>query len=121
MIKNLQKKLTLARYVTWSSFILFILSLFGGSYLSGTPVSLLVFISLPLIFLLPGMLRENYKSLSMLSFVTLLYFIPLVVNVMSPDYDASDVASLVLICILFTASMMFSRWKQYDVKLFASA
>lgn len=116
MIKALNTKLKYARYFTWGSFFLLFLSMVIGGRLSDppTPASLLIIISLPLMLLLPGMARENYKSLSMLCFVTLLYFIPLVVNVMEPGANLFDISSLILVCILFTSSMLFSRWKQYD-------
>jgi uncharacterized membrane protein len=114
-IKALDTKLYYARRVTWYSYFLFLLSLWTGGLLSAnpTPFSLLAIVSLPLILFLPGMARENHKSLIMLSFVTLMYFIHLVVNVGKPDYELFDVISLVLICILFTSSMLFSRWIQY--------
>ncbi|MCK9503467.1 MAG: DUF2069 domain-containing protein [Porticoccaceae bacterium] len=114
MIKALQTKLKYARYATWGSYFFFIIAMVGGGYRGGTPVSLLLIVSLPLILFLPGMARENDKSLSMLSFVSLLYFIPVVTHVMAPDWDFFDVTSLILICILFTATMMFSRWKKYE-------
>jgi len=114
MIKALQTKLKYARYITWGSYFLFFLSMITGGYLSGVPVSLLLIVSLPLILFLPGMARENDKSLSMLCFVSLLYFIPMVTNVMAPDWDFFDVTSLILISTLFVASMMFSRWKKYE-------
>ena len=113
-IKSLDKKLYFARRATWYSYFLYILCMLAGGYLGGTPVSLLTIVTLPLLLFLPGMARENYKSLSMLSFVALMYFIPAVVNVGKPDYDGLDVASLVLVSILFTSSMLFSRWAQYS-------
>jgi uncharacterized membrane protein len=112
-IKALDKKLQFARYSTWGSYFFFLLAMFTGGLVNGTPVTLLLIVSLPLILFLPGMARENYKSLAMLSFVTLLYFIPLVVAAMDANRTPLDVISLALICILFVATMMFSRWKQY--------
>ena len=112
-IRHLDTKLYYARRFTWYSYFLFLLSLWIGGVLGGTPMTLLGIVSLPLTLFLPGMARESYKSLAMLSFVTLMYFIPLVVNLTEPDYDGFDALSLVLICILFTASMLFSRWAQY--------
>ena len=116
MIQNLPTKLKWARRATWCSFVLFLVSLLASGYRSGTPVSLLAIISVPLLLLLPGMIKENYKSLAMLSFVTLLYFIPLVVEVMAPQANPASGVSLALVCVLFVASMLFSRWKQYDLK-----
>lgn len=113
MIPNLEKKLSIARQLTWASYFLFIISLLTGGLVSGTPASLLIIVTLPLVIFLPGMARENDKTLVMLSFVTLLYFIPIVVNVGEPDNSIFDIFSLVLICVLFTSSMFFSRWKRY--------
>ncbi len=112
-IKALDTKLDIARRATWASYFLFILSLIGGGHMAGTPLSLLIIVSLPLLLLLPGMKRENHKTLALLSFASLMYFIPLVVNVGEPDRTFFDVLSLVLICILFVAAMLFSRWIQY--------
>lgn len=113
IIRHLESKLNYARKITWVSYFLFLVCMWTGGFFGGTPAILLIIISLPLILFLPGMARENFKSLAMLSFVTIMYFIPLVVNVGKPDYDAFDVISLILICILFTSSMFFSRWAQY--------
>ena len=115
MIKNLPNKLDKARKITWASYIGLILSLLIGGYLKQTPGSLMIISLLPLMIFLPGMARENYKSLSMLCFVTLMYFIPFVVNVWENTTSLPDIITLILICILFTASMLFSRWRQYDL------
>ena len=114
-IRHLDRKLDLARKATRASYLLFLLSMWLGGLtgINPTPASLLVIVSLPLILFLPGMARENHKSLSMLSFVALMYFIPLVWNVSKPEYSAFDITSLIFICILFTAAMLYSRWIQY--------
>ncbi len=112
-IRYLDTKLNWARRTTWFSYFLLLLSLWASGYHGGTPISLLAIVSLPLLLFLPGMARENYKSLAMLSFVSIMYFIPLVVNVGKPDYGPFDVTSLVLVSVLFTAAMLFSRWAQY--------
>ena len=58
---------------------------------------------------------ENYRSLSMLCFVTLFYFTVIVVRLGAPGHSPMDWISVVLISVLFCAAMMFSRWKQYDL------
>lgn len=114
MIKSLDTKLHYARHLTRASFVLLILTLCINSLLGDT-ATLLVFILLPLVLMIPGLARENYKSLAMLSFVSLMYFVPVVVNVWEPSRTAWDIIALILISILFTSSMMFSRWKQYHL------
>lgn len=113
-IRHLDTKLKYAKNLTWVSYFLFLVSMWTGGILGGVKIGTMIVLSLPLILFLPGMARGNYKSLAMLSFVTLMYFIPLVVNVGRPDFDVVDITSVALICILFTSSMLFSRWAQYD-------
>lgn len=115
MIHALATKLSWARRLTWASYALFLASLVIGGYLAGTPGSLIIIGTLPLILFLPGMARENYRSLSMLCFVTLFYFTVIVVRLGAPGHSPMDWISVVLISVLFCAAMMFSRWKQYDL------
>ena len=79
------------------------------------PLSLTIFTFIPLAILLPGLYAERYKTISMLCFVTLLYFIVAVTNLFAPTASLLDVAELVLLVVLFPAAMMFSRWKQYSL------
>jgi uncharacterized membrane protein len=51
----------------------------------------------------------------MLCFVTLLYFIVTVNNLFSPNANVFDWVELVLLVVMFSAAMMFSRWKQYSL------
>lgn len=115
VIPNLGKKLRIARRLTWGSFVLLLLVLLFNGLLSSTPVSLMVFTFVPLLILVPGLYSERYKTISMLCFVTLLYFIVTVTNLFAPTANIFDVAELVLLVILFSAAMMFSRWKQYSL------
>ncbi len=115
VIDNLATKLYWARRLTWWSYALYVVCMLTGGYLRGTPWSLLIIATLPLLLLLPGMARENYKSLSMLCFLTLFYFTVIVLNLWSPNRVFLDWLSLALISVLFCAAMMFSRWKQHQV------
>lgn len=114
MIKALDTKLHYARRITWASFTLLVLTL-GINAVLGNAGTLIIFMLLPLVIFIPGMARENYKSLAMLSFVSLMYFVPVVVQVWEPARSIGDIISLMLICTLFTSSMLFSRWKQYHL------
>ena len=75
----------------------------------------MIFTFVPLLILVPGLYVERYKTISMLCFVTLLYFVVTVSNLFAADANAFDVAELVLLVVLFNAAMMFSRWKQYSL------
>ena len=115
VIPNLGKKLRIGRQLTWGSLILFLLVLLLNGLQSALSWKLMIFTFIPLLILLPGLYVERYKTISMLCFVTLLYFIVTVNNLFSPDANVFDWVELVLLVVMFSAAMMFSRWKQYSL------
>lgn len=72
--------------------------------------------SLPLLALLPGMLKKYYRTYSWLCFGLLFYFIFAVERVFSSVHQLSDYIFLGLVVLLFISSMMTSRWMQYVQK-----
>lgn len=115
IIPNLGKKLRIGRQLTWGSFILLLIVLLLNGLTTQMPLSLMIFTFLPLLILVPGLYAERYKTISMLCFVTLLYFVVTVSNLFKADSNIFDVAEVVLLVVLFNAAMMFSRWKQYSL------
>jgi len=115
IIPQLNKKLSAARRLTWATYLLLLLVLLVNGIVSATPASLMVFTLVPLLIFLPGLRRERYKTLSLLCFVTLMYFMVTVTNLFAPSASWLDAIELVLIVVLFGAAMMFSRWKQYSL------
>jgi len=115
VIPNLGKKLRIGRQLTWGSLILFLLVLLLNGLQSALSWKLMIFTFIPLLILLPGLYVERYKTISMLCFVTLLYFIVTVNNLFSPNANVFDWVELVLLVLMFSAAMMFSRWKQYSL------
>lgn len=67
---------------------------------------------LPLLAVLPGMLKKVYRSYSWLCFIVLFYFIFAVQLVLSERRETSDFIFTGLIVLLFISSMMTSRWLQ---------
>ena len=115
VIPDLDKKLRICRKLTWGSMVLFGLALLVNSFIRSIPLSLTVFTFVPLIILLPGLYREKYKTISILCFVTLLYFIVAVDNFFSPSSNYVDVMEITILVIMFNVAMMHSRWKQYSL------
>jgi len=113
-LKDLSELLKKTRIITRLSYALLIVSLIGGGLVSGTPVILLVFAVVPLLIFIPGLRKENYRSISMLCFVTLLYFTAIVANLFEPDSSLFDVSAVISVVTLFIASMMYSRWLQRE-------
>lgn len=79
--------------------------------------------SLPLLLFLPGMLRSSYRSYVWLCFVLLIYFIEPVIYLVAvaidqinPDVNQANASAyawlmLVLIVVLYLASVFFVRWQ----------
>ncbi|MBX2858133.1 MAG: DUF2069 domain-containing protein [Cellvibrionaceae bacterium] len=68
--------------------------------------------SAPLLLLLPGLLKQHYRSFSWLCFVLLFYFLRAVEGSAMSNARPSDHVFLVLTVCLFTSSMFASRWLQ---------
>ncbi|MFT7266723.1 MAG: putative membrane protein [Porticoccus sp.] len=115
VISGLDKKLRICRRLTWGSMMLFGLTLLINSFIRSMPLSLTIFTFVPLIILLPGLYKEKYKTISILCFVALLYFIVAVDNFFSPSSNYVDVLEIIILVIMFNVAMMHSRWKQYSL------
>ena len=111
-MKDLSELLRKARLITRLSYGLLIISLAGGGLVSGTPAILLVFAVAPLLIFIPGLRKENYRSISMLCFATLLYFTVIVANLFEPDRSLFDISAVIAVVTLFITTMMYSRWLQ---------
>lgn len=78
----------------------------------GFNLGILILQILPLLALLPGMIKKWYRSYSWLCFIVLFYFIFAVQLVLSNGRDLTDFIFTGLIVLLFISSMMTSRWLQ---------
>jgi len=71
---------------------------------------------LPLLIFLPGMLRDNLRSYIWLCFVSLLYFIALVERLVAQPDNILSIVGMCAVVTLFTAAMMFVRWRARERK-----
>lgn len=111
---ELSRKLSIARFSTWAGYITLIASLFGDILYSDTSSILLVFAVTPLLIFLPGLYRKNYRSLMLLCFVCLLYFLAIVPNIYEADSNIFVVSALVSVVFLFISAMMYGRWLRVE-------
>jgi uncharacterized membrane protein len=118
-IPNLDKKLPGARKAVWLCFIFFLLTLVIHGLNDNVSVTghLLTFLLklLPLLIFIPGMLKEHYKTYSMLGFVCLMYFTVITVNLFEPGRSIFDIFEMIGVSALFITTILFSRWKQYSI------
>jgi len=109
---NITRRLSLARISTRLSYCAFVVILLINGIAQDAPASIHIFTLLPILIFLPGIIKEHYKSLSMLCFVCLMYFTLITVNIFDPNHNLWDILEMILVSILFTSAMFFSRWKQ---------
>ncbi|MGS2717048.1 DUF2069 domain-containing protein [Eionea flava] len=71
-----------------------------------------IFQSIPLLLVLPGLLKVHFRAHSWLCFVILVYFMAYVVEVGSPLAETTDWIGLTLSIIIFCGAMATSRGLQ---------
>lgn len=102
--------LVMARATTWIAYVALLAGLLLDAYASNLHLPLTVAAVAPLLLFLPGLYTENPRSVAMLCFVCLLYFMVIVTNVFEAKRTAFDIVALIAVVILFVAAMLFSRW-----------
>jgi uncharacterized membrane protein len=108
--KSTARKLHIAQRLNWTCYISIILlcaawNLIGGSF----PWWIL---PLPLLPVLPGLLKSHSRSYLWLCFILLLYITASTVDVMMPGRGWRHGALLALSLTLFFSAMMTSRWQR---------
>lgn len=113
------KKINLFLLVSYAAYVLLIGVIIWDSIVTRQkwlwlPLILQV---LPLLLLLPGMLRLYYRSYSWLCFLSLAYFTSYVIQVYSPTKLWHDWLGLIATIVIFISAMFASRWLQrYFIK-----
>lgn len=107
------KKLNLVLFATyWAYICLLMLFIYTFATNENHSWKLLIFQSLPLLILAPGLAKQRYRSHSWLCFVILAYFTAYVAEVGSPLGEVTDWIGLVLSIVIFSGAMMASRGLQ---------
>lgn len=68
-------------------------------------------LSLPLVILIPGLVRRNWKTFTWAGFVSMLYFAQAVVALFSPRIRALDMLQVLFSIALFIGALLFVRWR----------
>ncbi|MFB9885621.1 DUF2069 domain-containing protein [Balneatrix alpica] len=72
--------------------------------------------ALPLLLFLPSISQGKLRPHAWLCFLLLLYFTSSVLALMIPTKMLLAAVELTLICLLFTAAMMYTRWQSRWLK-----
>ncbi len=66
----------------------------------------------PLLLVLPGILKDHLRAFIWLCFIDLLYFTQAVVEVFLSQGDILDISITVLTVLIFCAAMMYIKWEK---------
>ena len=107
----LTRKLEIARKLNWVCYgALLLLFAVWNLFLDGS-LKWWLLQTIPLLLVLPGMLKKRQRSYLWLCFILLLYITAGIVDVMMPTRGWQHGALTALSLILFVSAMMTSRWQ----------
>lgn len=119
-------KLRISRITLLASYISLILVLLGSTLASGgehtegtsiaAPIILWLFKCLPLLIFIPGLIKGSHKTASWLSYVTMIYFVLAILLMFTAGSDIWGKLMPLTTLILFTAAMLYTRWKKEEEK-----
>ncbi len=119
-------KLRISRITLLASYLGLILVLLastlasGGEHTEGTsiaaPIILWLFKCLPLLIFIPGLIKGSHKTASWLSYVTMIYFVLAILLMFTAGSDIWGRLMPLTTLILFTAAMLYTRWKKEEEK-----
>lgn len=108
-----RQKLSIARPIALTAYVLLIvLIIYTESHAEKFNLAVCALKLLPLLILVPGLIRQTFRTYSWLCFVCLVYF-TVIFPVAYTRSLWSDWLITTLVTILFLSSMMTSRWLQY--------
>ena len=102
--------------LTWVSWLTLLLQQAGDAWAHQAPWFIWTLKLLPLLIFLPGMLKDNLRSYIWLCFVCLGYFMILVQRAFAQPDSLLVAMGLVAVVILFTAAMLYVRWRARDLR-----
>ena len=105
-----------AHIATWVAWVGLFVTQLADAWILAVPWIIWLGTVLPLVIFLPGMLRDNLRSYIWLCFVSLLYFVALVVRLFAQPDNLLLALSLLCVVTVFIAAMLYVRWKARELK-----
>lgn len=109
------------RFVCWLSYGVLFVQQALEMWLGQAPWIIWLAVMLPLVVFLPGMFQDNLRSFIWVCFVSLLYFMRLVVNLFQDPHDILSIVGMFAVTILFCSAMMYVRWRAKELRQAAAA
>ncbi|MCW8127028.1 DUF2069 domain-containing protein [Microbulbifer halophilus] len=110
---SVARKLRIALRLNWICYLgLLLLFMVWNLSLPGGSIKLWILQTVPLLLVLPGLLKRRFRSYLWLCFILLLYITASIVDVTMPGRGWQDGILLLLSLTLFFSAMMTSRWQR---------
>ena len=111
------KKNRLAQQLTWATYILMLLMMIvtslPGQIPQGSSVILILAVKLvPLLIVLPGLVRDQLRAYTWLCFIILFYFTQSVVESFLSLAASTDLFITALTVIMFLSAMFYIKWER---------
>ncbi len=104
------------RQLAWTAWGVLLLQQAADAWVRQAPWVVWLAFLLPLLIFLPGMVRDNLRSYIWLCFVSLLYFMRLVVALFARPGDPLATTGMVAVVILFLSAMLYVRWRARELR-----
>jgi uncharacterized membrane protein len=100
----------------WLGLLLLLATQALDAWQRAVPAALLVFWFVPLLILLPGIVRDGLRSVTWLAFVSLLYFVFAVLRIFAEPESLRAQTELVAVILLFMCSMFYVRQRSKELR-----
>ncbi len=104
------------RWLVWLSWALLLAVQVIGFWQQNAPAIVWFALLLPLVVFVPGMLKDNLRSYIWLCFVSLLYFMRLVLALFAQPDSALAIVGMGAVVVLFISAMMYVRWRARELR-----
>lgn len=105
-----------AAVLCWSSYLLLMVQQVLDSWDHGEPWIVWTVKVLALLIFLPGMLRDNLRSYIWVCFVSLMYFMALVIRLFARPDSVLAMIGMAAVVTLFCSAMLYVRWRARELK-----
>jgi len=105
-----------AHRMVWVAWVVLVVQQLADAGTQQAPWIVWLAYCLPLLIFLPGMLRDKLRSYIWLCFISLLYFMRLVVKLFAEPGNALAIVGMIAVVTLFIAAMMYVRWRAREIR-----
>ncbi len=106
----------LARGLCFASYAILCVQQALAAWVAAAPWIIWLAVLLPLLVFLPGLLRDRPRSFIWLCFVSLLYFMRLVVNLFEQPASPLYWTGMLAVTGLFCSAMLYVRWRAQGLR-----